>query len=235
MSMNYIQHLNEIFTDFYSDDRLHNGHISLYLAVFYYWNLHYFQDGFYANRTELMQMAKIGSRSTYHRLIKELSEFGYIEYLPSRNPKQYSMVRVSHNCTDIGTILERTRTIFDTYCPVTVPASLYNKQIKQNKGSVHRKPKDKLICLDYFKKKKYPSIEAEKFFNHYEAIGWKIGGKAAIVQWKSAADNWMLKSKEITNAKSKNVVSHPASIEASSTHGNDYLQINNKKNYAEPL
>ena len=62
--MNYIKHLNAIFYKFYGDDRLNYAHLSLYFALFFYWNLHRFPDGFYANRTEIMKLAKIGSRST---------------------------------------------------------------------------------------------------------------------------------------------------------------------------
>ncbi len=233
--MNYIHHLNGIFADFYADDRLHGSHISLYLAIFYYWNLHHFAEGYFANRTELMQMAKIGSRSTYHRLIRELSDWGYIEYLPSRNPKNHSTIRVSHICTDSNGIMVRTRFIFDTYCPKTVPLTLYKKQIKQNKGSVLRQPKDKKECFEYFKKKKYPIAEGKKFYNHYQGIGWKIGGKIPIVDWKSTAENWMLKGNELKEAQKETVVSYYGTRTYGNNLENDHLKTKSRKNYAEPL
>ncbi|GMN11332.1 transcriptional regulator [Croceitalea sp. MTPC9] len=228
--MNYIQHLNATFADIYADDRLHASHISLYLALFFYWNLHRFPKEFYANRKELMHMAKIGSKSTYHRLVKELDKFGYIDYHPAKSPHEISMVALSQNCTDSGTLMGRTRTIFGTYRPKSVPDTLYNKQYKPNKRSLGAKPKSQLEVLDFFKEKKYVLEEAFKFFNHYQAIGWKIGGKVAIQDWKAAADNWVLKAKEIAAQK----------IEAKKAQlrrvGNsDNLITETEKDYGQPL
>lgn len=37
------------------------------------------------------------------------------------------------------------------------------------------------------------SIEAEKFYNYYSMMGWKIKGKYPMKSWKHAARNWKLK------------------------------------------
>ena len=42
----------------------------------------------------------------------------------------------------------------------------------------------------YFKELGDPK-EAEKFFDHFEANGWKVGGKTPMKDWKAAARNWM--------------------------------------------
>ena len=97
--MNYIKQLNAVFPMFYDDDRLNNSHIALYMALFFYWNLHRLSTMSFANRTELMAMAKIGPRSTYHRLIKDLHDRSYITYFPSRNPNQKTMVKMTDYCT----------------------------------------------------------------------------------------------------------------------------------------
>ena len=65
--MNYIKLLNAAFEKFYFDDRLNPTHISLYMALFQEWNSSRFADEFYVNRRDLMRVAKIGSKSTYHR------------------------------------------------------------------------------------------------------------------------------------------------------------------------
>lgn len=223
--MNYVKHLNSIFVAFYDDSRLHTGHISLYLALFFYWNLHRFPETFYVNRTELMQLGKIGSKSTYHRLLKELHDWDYIQYHPSHNPKQHSTVALSQKWDDSGTVTGRTRTIFGTYCPISVPASLYTKHYKPDKRSLGAKPKSQLEVLDFFKEKKYMPEEASKFFNHYQAIGWKIGGKVPITDWKAAADNWMVKAKEIEAKKAK-----PKMVGNS-----DNLMTETEKDYGQPL
>lgn len=228
--MNYIQHLNSVFPDFYEDDRMHYGHIGLYMALFFYWNLHRFPEEFYANRKELMKMAKIGSKSTYHRLLGELHDWGYILYRPSHSPHELSMVGLSQNCTDTGTLVGRTRAIFGTYRPKTVPDTLYNKHYKHNKGSLGAKPKSQLEVLDFFKEKKYILEEAFKFFNHYQAIGWKIGGKVKIQDWKAAADNWMLKAKEI---RARETAGQKTLLQKIGNE--DHLMTTTEKNYGEPL
>ena len=82
-----------------------------------------------------MKMAKIGSRSTYHRLIKELSEWEYIEYLPTQDPNRKTMVRVSHIRTTSSTEMGLSGTLMERYCPKNVLSTLYNKQNKQYKLS----------------------------------------------------------------------------------------------------
>ena len=49
--------------------------------------------------------------------------------------------------------------------------------------------------LEYFILKKYAPIEAEKFFNYFESVGWLVGGKAKMKDWNAAARNWVLNAK----------------------------------------
>lgn len=212
--MNYIKHLNAVLVEIHGDDRLAPGHVSLYLALFFYWNLHRFPEQFPVNRKELMKMAKIGSKSTYHRLLRNLDDWGYLAYSPSNSPSRPSTVKLSQNWDNSGTLLERTRTIFRAYRPISVPVTIYKKTYQTSKRSLGAKPKSQLEVLDFFKEKEYRLEEAFKFFNHYQAIGWKVGGKVPIVDWKAAADNWMLKAKELKS---------------------DHLMVKTKKDYGEPL
>lgn len=89
--MNYIRHLHAFYHHVKRDNRLTSSHISLYLALFQYWNYNRFQNNFSVSRDELMKLSKIGSKNTYHKCIKELQSFGYIlhhlsvtKYLPPR-------------------------------------------------------------------------------------------------------------------------------------------------------
>ena len=61
--MNYIKHLNAAFQKFIEDSRLNPTHVSLYVALFQFWNISRFADCFYINRQEVMQLSKIGSKS----------------------------------------------------------------------------------------------------------------------------------------------------------------------------
>ncbi len=61
--MNYIKHLNAIFQQFSKDSRLNPTHISLYMALFQFWNINRFPAVFYINREEFMKMAKVLQRT----------------------------------------------------------------------------------------------------------------------------------------------------------------------------
>jgi len=62
--VNYILHLNAVFDQFSKDSRLNPTHISLYVALFQLWNANHFPKEFFVNRDEVMQLAKVGSKST---------------------------------------------------------------------------------------------------------------------------------------------------------------------------
>jgi hypothetical protein len=42
-----------------------------------------------------MELCKISASSTYHKTIRELHEFGYIEYRPSFNHNKRSLIRLT--------------------------------------------------------------------------------------------------------------------------------------------
>jgi hypothetical protein len=112
--INYIKHLNAVFLQFSIDSRLNPTHISLYIALFQFWNTNYFKAEFYINREEIMSFSKIGSKSTYHRCIKELSHWSYILYTPSYNPFKGSRIKMFDFGTSTGQALYQSRTNIKT-------------------------------------------------------------------------------------------------------------------------
>ena len=92
--VNYILHLTGFFETVAQDNRLSMGHIALYATLFQFWNLNRFQNPMSIARSEIMLVSKIGSKSTYTKLLKELDKFGYIQYLPSNNPMKGSLVNL---------------------------------------------------------------------------------------------------------------------------------------------
>ena len=92
--MNYIRHLTGFYDKIQQDDRLNPTHISLYLALFQFWNINHFQNPISISRNEMMRLSKISALGTYHKCIKELQNFGYIEYIPSFNPYKGSLVNL---------------------------------------------------------------------------------------------------------------------------------------------
>ena len=84
--MNYIKHLDGFYLRLAGDSRLTPFHISLYLALFRFWNKNRFRNPFPVSREELMFYSRIGSVNTYTRCIKQLHQWGYIIYAPSNCP-----------------------------------------------------------------------------------------------------------------------------------------------------
>ena len=83
-------------TDFYAavkeDNRIGTTHISMYMALFQLYNLNAFSNPVCISRSLVMDLAKISGLATYHKCIKELDAYGYIQYLPSYNPAISSRV-----------------------------------------------------------------------------------------------------------------------------------------------
>ena len=77
-NVNYIKHLKGVFLQFSKDNRLNPTHISLYVALFQIWNNNRFLEEFYINREEVMSFSKIGSKSTYHKCIRELNHWNIL-------------------------------------------------------------------------------------------------------------------------------------------------------------
>ncbi|MFV8465804.1 transcriptional regulator [Flavobacterium sp. LB1P62] len=83
------------------------------------------------------------------------------------------------------------------------------------------------MILEYFSFKESSQIEANKFFNYYSSIGWLIGGKTKMKDWKAAARNWMLNTaKFATNTPKSDYNSQPKPM---------HLHTATQKNYDEPL
>jgi hypothetical protein len=90
--MNYIKHLTGFFEKVALDRTLNPTHISLYIALFQFWNCNRFKNPISINRDEVMRISKISSKATYHKCLKNLHSLGYINYQPSYNPFRGSHV-----------------------------------------------------------------------------------------------------------------------------------------------
>lgn len=229
--MNYIKHVTEVFQFFIEDHQLNPTHISLYFALFYYWNWNRFPEVFFVQREEIMQLSKIGSTSTYHRCLQDLHNWNYLEYLPSRNPFKGSQVKMiefrtssEQDLNEMETSSEKdmgnskTRTENDLNEQQTSTEKALVSYINDNK---HDKTRNKKEVVEFFKNKNWPVKEALKFFNHYEAIGWKMRGKVEIENWTALAEGWMVISLE--RKERKKLIK------------TDNLKISKFKNYGEPL
>lgn len=249
--MNYILHLNSFFRLAPHDTRLRPCHISLYMALFQRWNAARFEQAFTIKREWVMHMSRIGSKATYHKCLKELHLAGYIVYHQAAHkygPVKISMVALSQKSSaggqqpelfgnsikneppgndPAGESLLHERCTNSGTAPVPEPGLVY-KHINKLKDSVNSPRGDRLSIPvsreveAYFASKAYSAAEGKKFFLHYESTGWHTGKQTPIINWKAAADKWML---NIINRKTPLV------------NGNNtpHLHTQNDKNYSEPL
>jgi hypothetical protein len=189
-TMNYIKHLTGFFERIVPDEKLNPTHISLYIALFQYWNVNRFQNPISISRSEIMKISKISAKATYHKCMKELHELGYIRYQPSYNPFKGSLVYLM-NFENIKSRPTRRQLMNQKQAgnkqaeePYTNASNITNNQ---NKRAIP----DETEIDEFFKQNKYPLSEAKKFFNHYKAIGWKIQGITPIEDWKALVEKWM--------------------------------------------
>jgi hypothetical protein len=214
----------------YDDDRLNSGHVSLYLSLFQFWNLKRFENPFRIFRDEVMTLSKIGSKSTYHKCLHDLNNWGYLIYFPSKNPAVGSKVKmlelgspnsVHQKEQSVPKVGQRKEQSVPNSGHLNEPLYINNinsKHYKQVKGEKKFSTPSLDEVKEFFKNK----TEAEKFFNYYTSNGWKVGGKTSMKNWQAAARNWIIKANEFSNEKGQ-------------VQKWDNLQTNQNKNYDEPL
>jgi hypothetical protein len=234
--MNYVQHMGNFYWHVDKDPRIKALHISLYMALFQTWNNNFFAHSFIMGRTGLMQMSRIGSKTTFARILRDLHDFGYISYDPLEYTTKKPTVtmrrfaEISAPCPGNGTDLVHD---MNTPCPeiATAPVPKVGHRDKQIKII---KRENLSLSQNSFKEKKMepPSLEeviswfvrnrgttevAELFFENYARNGWEMAD-GPMKNWKSAAIKWIFNAKNTSgNGKS------------------NYLHTDNHKNYGEPL
>lgn len=272
--MNYIKHLNGFFDLIIQDQHLNPTHISLYIALFQFWNINRFVNPISITRDEVMRISKISSKATYHKCLRDLNDKAYLEYRPSFNPYKGSMVSLfdfsqcpepeqktdsttEKNLLENGQAMHQQHTGTGTSIEQALVSSINNtnitnltnvskvanlgKRTPKNKNEVSlfknqgaekekklRKKKKPIPrptheeVQTFFLGQKFPELEAHKFFHYFSSIGWLVGGKTPMVDWKAAAQNWMLNA----------VYFH-----SNNPPGNraQHLNTGTDKDYAEPL
>lgn len=108
--MNYIKHLTGFFERVVKDKTLNPTHISLYVALFQFWNFNRFKNPISISRDEVMRISKISSKATYHKCLKNLHSLGYIDYQPSFNPFKGSQVFMLNFSEDLKPVSRQTKT-----------------------------------------------------------------------------------------------------------------------------
>ncbi len=230
--VNFIKHFLEVNELFQADERITPFHISLYLSLFLEWNHANFKNPISISRSEMMRISKIGSSNTYTKILKELHELKYIEYYPSFNRYTGSKVllftfdnssdngsdKASDNGSDKASEMQvRPYLNYNKLNKTKQTNKTIDMNTKNKKNNVllfeeeispkkvlHSFPKSLIEVKILFMEKKFPSTEAEKFYNYFESNGWLVGGRSKMKNWKAAANNWMLNSKKFNPVEKEN-------------------------------
>ncbi len=88
--------LSDFFNAISDDPRISITHIGIYAALLQYWSEHSFENPIRVFSYEIMRLAKISASTTFHKAIRELSDYGYIKYSPSYNRKRGSKIYITH-------------------------------------------------------------------------------------------------------------------------------------------
>jgi hypothetical protein len=247
--MNYIKHLAGFFERVAGDERLNPTHVSMYVSLFQFWNASRFQNPISISRNELMRVSKISAKATYHKCIRELNDYGYLQYRPSYNPFKGSLVYLFNfqAGSEQALVTDRTKnetSIEQAQEPYINNTNIINQTVTNKDKQVQKSDVQNLDRLgkkekssakkersvfvtpqlkqvqEYFASQKYPAVEAEKFYNYFQSNGWLVGGRTIMKDWQAAARNWILNSKKFTAGKS---------VKAK------HLHASTNKNYSEPL
>ena len=84
--MDVLGRLSAFYEKACADSRLSPTHLSLYLALLHELYNKTNQQSLVLNRVLIMDKAKISSRVTYHKCMRELHQYGYINYTPNNMP-----------------------------------------------------------------------------------------------------------------------------------------------------
>lgn len=90
--MNLLEPLTAFFERTRSDQRIGNTHIGIYAALLQYRLERGFCNPVDAISIEIMNIAKISAHKTYYRCLKEMNEYGYLRYVPSKKKNRASKI-----------------------------------------------------------------------------------------------------------------------------------------------
>lgn len=253
--MNYIKILTYFFEKASADRGFSPTHISVFMALFQYWNQSRFASSIQISRDEIMHLGKIQSKATYHKAMHYLHDQGYIDYQPSYNPLAGSRIvffpqRTKPPIKPVQKLT--TKPVNEPYNKLyrnpkritpSIPMDREKKEIqksarlkntpleatvKKEKSSAQKEkgiPPQQHQVEAYFASSGSTAQEAQRFFNHYTANGWLVGGKSPMVDWKASANNWI--------SNSINFNGHGKHQDTSSRAGQ--LSTRTDKSYIEPL
>lgn len=215
--VNYLRHLQGVFSRWAQDERITPVHIALYIALFQYWNSCRFRNPLSIARFEIMTLAKIRSVSTYVRCMRALHEWAYISYQPSYSPHIGSRVHMFDFCTGPGQdtarlIAPSSKGVEESIedipphgqpaatlrvvsrrpaVPVAAPSSPASRGPAAVPASVGQ-------VEAYFSSRGQGAEEGRRFFHYYAARHWRTGA-LPVADWTALAESWIARTHHFTH------------------------------------
>jgi len=183
--VNYITQLNAVLEAFNNDERIKQGHITLYLAFFHLWNRKFFKETLTINRELIMERAKIKSKTTYHNHLRDLDSWGYLTYYPSYHPLRGSKIKMTRACPKSGTTSGTQQVQILANCVPEPSQNLVSSYKHKTKENLNKQPElifNQSEVILFFEQNNWPEIEARKFYVFIKSKKWKT-------------DNWQMIAK----------------------------------------
>jgi hypothetical protein len=193
--MNYIIHLNAFLDKASKEQWVVVYHYALYMALFHIWNKTGFRKTFRVKRNDAMKAAKIFSKTTYYRCLKELEAAHLLKYYAGNSPftpAEIEMIPLV-STQDYGTVTGSTEVPpKEKNGKVTVPGEgpLLQTNNTNFTNCVSNGPTlDDVLKL--FIVHEYDTGQGLRFWYHYQALGWMLG-TTPIINWPALAHKWVL-------------------------------------------
>lgn len=90
--MDNLKPLSAFFLAIEKDFRISTTHIAIYAALLLFRIDKGFINPIQAYSIEIQKIAKIMSPKTYHKCMRELHEYGYLFYVPTKNKNRRSSI-----------------------------------------------------------------------------------------------------------------------------------------------
>lgn len=150
------------------DSRLKSMDISMYISFLILWYKNDFKSPFKITRKQIMNLSKIKSISSYHRVINSLMTYDYILYEPTFDSRLGSTVALIFE----DSLLLNDR-IISNQLTFTIP-NVFEVNL-------------------FFEECNCSLIQATEFYNYYHEKNWKLNDQKSMKCWQSAARKWIYK------------------------------------------
>jgi hypothetical protein len=222
--MNYIKHLTGFFDKVAKDRTLNPTHVSLYVALFQFWNCNRFKNPISISRDEVMRISKISSKATYHKCLRNLHALGYINYEPSYNPFKGSQVYLFNFSEELKPLTKTEKETSSNNEPII---ELVNEQVV-NKLCTSSGTGTEQALVSYINNTNIPNIS-----NNLKIVNRNEQAKNGIAKNEAIFKNEVSEEKKLRKKK-KSVSDSPTQIEINNkTRGKNEIENSNLSSRAQ--